>query len=90
MSAIFGGTKKTGGRFLIICLEERNIIAMKEGKPFLSPADKNGEIDLVIVYGTTLSDAIRELRKHGMYVPEGLENKADAVSGVSSAPKAVQ
>lgn len=90
MAAIFGGKNKTGGRFLIVCLEERNIVALKEDKPFLSKAETNGELDLIVVYGAKLSDAIAKLRENGFPLPEGMEEKADAASGVSPAPKAVQ
>lgn len=64
-------TKADGTKLLILGLEEENVRRLRAGKPvFVEGAPLGVQADVILLYGKTSRDIIRELKKAGVTMPD--------------------
>lgn len=62
--------ERDGRPFLLLGIDAENVMRLKDGQPILVRKDEVGTShDVLIMYGATARDIIRELKSYGINLP---------------------
>lgn len=65
-------TGRDGRKILLLGVDARNVERLKAGEPIICTSESVDGlgVDVVIMYGETMTDVLADLRSHGIKVPD--------------------